>query len=145
MRNAKALLIDPIGQSITEYTLTSNPSDDWREIAKMLQCDYIERVKLNANENLWIDEEGRLTNPNPRGYFSLFGQVFAGKGLILGTDGEDTVSTKLTPEMVQEEVLYHRAQDLSDEVKEPHMEFITDPDAIAAILGGDAHLQDKDG
>jgi hypothetical protein len=95
------ILIDPIKRSVARVQV--EPQDDGyynRTISDLLGCDWIERVVMardgiGGGVDMWIDEEGLLTQPNPRGYFRVLGEdgsyvfsdyVFPGRALILGYD-----------------------------------------------------------
>lgn len=127
MRELRGILIDPVDRSIKEVTLPGNASDEWRHIAKLIDCAYITRTPLTHEDMLWVDDEGLLVQPNPNGYFTIYGHLLAGKGLILGTGNhEDSVSTKLS---LPHAVAVVRFVDY-DEVKgsdaiEPKMTFTT--------------------
>lgn len=80
----KALLIDPVARTITECDI-----EGWRDIAPALGCSLFDVVRLDALNDLYVDDEGLLSYPNPRGYFAIGGRVFAGRGLVLGHNVEN--------------------------------------------------------
>ncbi len=90
----KALLIDPIARTITAIELP----DGLEALREALGCTWVDRAMLTPSEDLWIDDEGRLTYPNPRGYFAIGGNTFAGRGVVLGHAWGDSVDTRLTPD-----------------------------------------------
>ena len=66
-------------------------------------CTCVDRIVLDDRNDLWLDDEGLLKNPQPD-KFSVKGYVrpLAGNALICGynRDGE-TISTTLKPEQIQ--------------------------------------------
>jgi hypothetical protein len=80
--------IDPRKKSI-ERVEFNEESIRLKDMYSSLECDMVERVALNENIDLWIDEEGVLNNASERiGYFNLGEYQFVGKGLICGLDEE---------------------------------------------------------
>jgi hypothetical protein len=57
-----------------------------------LGCGTVDVVPLRPGLDLWIDDEGRLEYPNPRGYFRLAGQVVCGRGVVAGVSDGETIS-----------------------------------------------------
>lgn len=94
----RAVLIDPATRTITEVSV---PDESKRHLPAMyahLGCSCVDVVRLSPDEDMWIDDEGLISYPNPRGYFRLGGAVFAGAGLILGNDGKgDITGSGLSP------------------------------------------------
>lgn len=83
--------IDPREKSIKKVEF----NDDVVRLSDMystLECDMVERISLNRNTDLWIDEEGMLNNAEGRiGFFTLGNDYqLVGKGMICGVtpDGE---------------------------------------------------------
>ena len=77
----KAILINPFDETITEVEY----SGDFKQIYKLIDCDYFTISRLCDSDDLFVDDEGLL---KPNRYFTWSGQPFAGKGLILGHDDE---------------------------------------------------------
>lgn len=84
--------IDPREKSIKKV-LYNTESVELNDMYASLECDMIERVALNSDLDLWIDEEGQLNNASERiGLFSIGEWQFIGKGLICAfTDVGDTI------------------------------------------------------
>lgn len=95
-------MIDPVARTIIEIDLTGYGERDHRDIAAQLGCDWIDRVPLGGGVDMWIDDEGRLAYPNPHGYFRISGEIFCGRGVLLGVRGPESValSPLITPEAV---------------------------------------------
>ena len=81
----RGLLIDPITRTISEL---DREDDSLIGEIIMAVTGMVEVVPLTKSHDLWIDEEGRCVYPHPCGYFEISGQVFAGRGLVLGVDRE---------------------------------------------------------
>jgi hypothetical protein len=65
-------------------------------------CQLVDRVVLDNETDLWLDDEGLLQDPQPA-KFSIagFDQRFTGNALICGYNAEgETISTSLTAEQV---------------------------------------------
>lgn len=125
MKTLTAILIKPNDRSIETVEIQSN-GDDWQDIRKLLECEYIDRANVGYYELLWVDDEGLLTNPNPNGYFQLLNdaglpvRTFAGNGLLLGTDpAGNSVSTKLSLEVVRQHVAFIEHADIDPDDIEP--------------------------
>jgi hypothetical protein len=95
----KALLIDPISRTITRTTL-----DNWRQISPALGCDHFDIVPIDRRNDLYLDDEGRLTYPNARGYFRIGDFLVCGRGLVLGQSNGDSVDTTIDPEALRDHI-----------------------------------------
>lgn len=109
METMQGILIDPSRRRVEAVDVLK---DTYKRIPEMLGCRLMTRVGVSEasdgsgrGDDLWLDDEGLLTDPNPYGYFrlrSVDGQrvtpgVYAGRGLILAHDGEgESVGTALT-------------------------------------------------
>lgn len=86
----RALLINPIEQSVTEVEYTG----DFHNIYTHIEADCFDIVRLREYNGLrhdvFVDDNGLIRGPNKLGYFMLDGypQWLAGKGLILGTNSQ---------------------------------------------------------
>ena len=73
----KAILIDPINETITEI-------DHKGDIAKTIDTRMIECVAIDKQDDIWIDEEGLLKGSN---YFYKYKDIMlCGKSLVLSVD-----------------------------------------------------------
>lgn len=139
----RGIFIDSVGKQVYEVRVPHESREsDWRYTRDRLDCQWIERVHYKDGQSLWVDEEGFLVQPNPRGYFSLFlpqlGRVgvFAGHGLILGTttSGFDT-GTTLNVEEVRANVRFLGMEDLGPEQLDPKITVTTTaPDGTEEVL-----------
>jgi hypothetical protein len=121
----RAILIDPIAKIVSEIILKN---DSYKRIPEALGCQLMERVSAGIREDIWIDEEGMLTRPNPRGYFRLRanGQLLAGRGLVLShTPDGDSASTSLSVAQVFAGVEFVDHDSLSDESLSPTISIYT--------------------
>ena len=81
--------IDPREKSIKKVEFT-NESVGLKDMYSSLECDMVERVSLNSNADLWVDEEGGINGASDRiGLFNLGEHQFCGKGLICGINFEE--------------------------------------------------------
>ena len=88
----RAILIDPIARTTTEIRLR----DDHIEIVAALNCSVFDLVRLtpDGTEVMAVDDEGRLTYPNPNGYFRFvhpytrapMSDWTCGRGLVMGNN-----------------------------------------------------------
>ena len=86
----KAILINPFDETVKEVEYTG----DYREIYSLIECRTFDCVRLTEIDDMYIDDEGLLINDQR--YFSINGNNYAGKGLLLshnGIDGETTATT----------------------------------------------------
>jgi len=87
----RAILIDPIKQSVEPYTINHHLSSLQRAVGGIIAFG----TELKTGDVLYIGDEG-LLKPNPS-FFALRGRAFAGRGLLVGPErGEfpiDVVST----------------------------------------------------
>lgn len=102
------ILIDPIRRSVAKVQVPQQDDGYYnKRMAELLGCEWIERVALTPHPtdpeggvDMWIDEEGLLVQPNPRGYFRIAGYgdgfVFGGRGLLMCYDGQGN-TTSLHP------------------------------------------------
>ena len=99
----RAILIDPVAKTVTDVETSGKLEsiDGLPGIYELLKVEIIPAVTLPVEshvETLFLDDEGLL---KPNHFFRMYGYVqpFAGRGLVLGTDGEgDSVSTDFITE-----------------------------------------------
>lgn len=100
----RAILIDPIARTISE----TEHNGDYRDIYRLLsdpehglEVDDFNTVLWNNRNVVFVDGEGLLKNP--RYFFTIRGylQPLAGRGLILGLNGPETIATDLTLRQVR--------------------------------------------
>lgn len=53
---------------------------------RTLGCDLVDVISLRPGVDLWVDDEGRLSYPNPSGYFKIAGEIVCGRGVVAGCD-----------------------------------------------------------
>lgn len=97
----KAILID-----VTAYTVTDveiDGANSLRAMYKAIGCSCVTRIVLDKRNDLWIDDEALLIEPQPNKFsIGSYARPLAGNGLICGyTDEGKTVSTRLTAEQVR--------------------------------------------
>lgn len=77
----RAILIDPEARSVKEVQI----GDHYKEISRAIGCDYF-CLAAQGLDDLYVDDEGLLKEGIP--VFEIDGQLLAGRGLVLGRDGE---------------------------------------------------------
>lgn len=98
----KAILIDAVNQTIEETTI-----DTWQDIAPAIGCEWFTIVHVDVKNDLYVDDEGLLHNPQNFILLDGYPQPLAGSGLILGsTPDGNSCDTSLTVEQVQAKVKF---------------------------------------
>lgn len=93
------VVIDPLTKSIEKVPFADNvvQLDD---MYSSLECDMVERIRLNSFIDLWIDEEGMINGAADRvGFFNLSENQFVGKGMICGFSFEEGDSVPMSEEV----------------------------------------------
>ena len=110
----KAILINSFDESVSEVDYNG----DYKEIYNLIDCDTFDVVPLDDTNDMYVDDEGLLKNPNR--YFKYGQRTLAGKGLILAHDDEgESVGTTLNSAEVFENVKFLP----EGHTEEPYMEF----------------------
>ena len=107
---ARAILIDPFTETVSQVTLADTKFQTLRNI---IDCEIITMTGLADGVDMILDDEGLLKDSNSQAYFKfgIGSQPFAGKALIVGTDNEgETVSLpeNITTEKVFERVIFFK-------------------------------------
>lgn len=89
----RAIFIDSENETLENVELGDDPS----EITSLLKCDLFDVVRVTAEDDLFVDDEGLLKVAEDTKFFTVRGGTpFAGNGLILGhTESGDSAPTKL--------------------------------------------------
>lgn len=119
-KTLKAILINPDDCSIREV-LIKDTQETFKDIQRMLNCEFFECVRINAANTLYIDDSGlvngtttffpfnhpsALPPPTDNAVINLLLRQghFRGRGLILGTTPSGaSASTTLSAEFVDEQ------------------------------------------
>lgn len=81
--------IEPREKSIKKVEFNKE-SLGLKDMYSSLECEMVERVSLNSEVDLWIDEEGGINGASDKiGFFNIGEYQFVGKGLICGIDVEE--------------------------------------------------------
>lgn len=124
------ILIDPIEGTARAVQLDPG---DYKQIPQHLGCELFDVVNLSSDGrlSLYVDDEGRMVQPNPLGYFgfchpndpdTIMGEPFCGRGLILGCDPETGESTSVPPAMLPQIIARLRViEDPDPETIQPRM------------------------
>ena len=94
--------IDPREKSINKVEFAGE-SVGLGDMYSSLECEMVERLSLNGELDLWIDEEGMMNGAGDRiGSFTLGSIKLLGKGLICGvtTQGDSVPMDDETAEFV---------------------------------------------
>lgn len=85
----RAFLIDP-----AERTLTSIEFEgDFRKIGELIGCDIITAARINdLGDVIYVDDEGLMKGQASFFLVEGYPQPLAGRGLLVGTDVEPTVT-----------------------------------------------------
>ena len=83
----RAILIDPFNETITEVKMVDTKL---QTIYALIGCDLITITSLAEGIDMILDDEGLLKDSENQAYFKfgIGSQPFAGKALIISTDGE---------------------------------------------------------
>jgi hypothetical protein len=106
----RAILINAKEKTIKEVEL-EKPT--LQSMYKLIDCELVDCVRLDDQNDLWVDDEG--LNKEPEHFFEFTGthQPFAGNGLIAShTDSGETVGTDMPFEKVKESVRFFRGRHL---------------------------------
>lgn len=92
----KAILIQTEDHIIKEVEV-----ENFRALYGLIGCSLVEPVRLDGEDTLYLDEEGRLKYNS---YLSLknYPSILAGNGVVIGEGEEDLKDTSLTVEKVKE-------------------------------------------
>ena len=82
----RAIKIDPVSRTVTEVDLKKNPNRTLDELYKIIGCDLVELVQIDADMVMVCEKEGKCKDF--RGAFTFIGSgmVIAGTAIILGGD-----------------------------------------------------------
>jgi hypothetical protein len=103
MREMRVIVINPISKTIEERKI----GEPYYDSIKAIIGSWLERVRIDARNYIWVDEEG-LLKPAPV-FFThrAYSQPLAGIGVVTGeTFDGDFASTKLSLEAVADAVSF---------------------------------------
>ena len=99
----KAIKIDCEKQQVYEVEL--DKKNLLKSMYAEMNCDLVDKVSINTDNDLVIDEEGLLKEDN--GAFDLLGYQFRGTALVVGYDGEGNwIDTTLSVEKIRAVVIF---------------------------------------
>ncbi|MBO0950869.1 DUF3846 domain-containing protein [Fibrella forsythiae] len=95
----KAILIDVTAQTVTDIDLQPGLTAMYR----VINCHSVTRVPLNSINDLWLDDDGLLHDPQPPKFqFVGSDNIFAGNGLICNYTAEgETVSVTIRADQIR--------------------------------------------
>jgi hypothetical protein len=101
-------LIDPFTKtvSVVELAGKENLNQHMQDMYRLLHCDVIGVVWfMDIDEVVLIDDEGLLKDLDEQQFFELCGGLYAGYGLMVGTDSDgNSVNPSFTVEALRERV-----------------------------------------
>lgn len=110
----KAILIDANNREIKEVSL----GDDYKEIYQHIGCEIFDVVRIDENNDVYVDDEGLLKLSPESKFFFVEGypQPLAGNGLVTGIDNNtgETISTSLTVEQLKSKVKFMNMFDVQE-------------------------------
>jgi hypothetical protein len=106
----RAILIDPFTQTITEVKMVDTKL---QTIYALIGCDLITITSLAEGIDMILDDEGLLKDRENQAYFKfgITSQPFAGKALIVATDGEGDFASlpeEVSVEKINERVIFFK-------------------------------------
>lgn len=110
----KVIKIDPAARTVTDEEIEMGLAATYAAIG----CTAVTRVVLDSQNDLWLDDNGLLLNPQPEKFLlGNYAQPLAGIGLVCGYDEEgNTISTTVTADQVIPFVQWLGAQHVEPEV-----------------------------
>ena len=104
----RAILIDPFNETITEVKMVDTKL---QTIYALIGCDLITITSLAEGVDMILDDEGLLKDSENQAYFKfgIGSQPFAGKALIISTDGEGDFASlpeEVSVEKINERVIF---------------------------------------
>lgn len=111
----KAILIDPYAITIKKVRCNG----DYAQISRLIECTLFDAVLLPNGDAIYVDSERPLTPVAERRFWAIRkfypGEVFPGKGLLLGSD---SIGNSIAPQMPIENlkalVTFHRETPLQE-------------------------------
>ncbi|MCB1423193.1 MAG: DUF3846 domain-containing protein [Nitratireductor sp.] len=89
------VLIDPFENKVDSIIL-DRPEIDGNLLRHNIGCNTLARVQLNNSIDLWVDDEGLFAQDQQFFAIGSYPNPIAGKGLVTGLSGPDTVSLPST-------------------------------------------------
>ena len=99
-----AIKIDVVKQEVYQIRIENS----LEAMYNIIGCQIMEVVRIDRRNDLWIDEEGLLQNPQLlKFWFKGCHSPLTGNGLVCGFDGEgESISTTLSVEEIKRRVIF---------------------------------------
>lgn len=99
----KAILIDPVAQTVTETNVK-----DWKDISPALNCRVFDIVQVAPNVSIYVDDEGLFVQGQQFFLHRAYPQPLAGHGLVLGFDDQtgDSTDCPITVDQVRSQIFW---------------------------------------
>lgn len=106
-RDCHAFLIDPFTETVAKVAYDG----DYRTVTRLIDCQTLDAVRIDRKGNtIFVDDEGLVSDKPVQGMWSYMGEntvQLAGRGLVLGTDGEgESASPTITLEAVASRIVW---------------------------------------
>lgn len=111
MEPLRAVLICPFDKVVREVEVRSGDEHFWEDVYKHLShekhpVDCATSIHITLTDFLWVDEEGLLKGPTHYFMIGNYPQPLAGRGLVMGIRGSETVSTTLTASKIMQAISF---------------------------------------
>ncbi len=95
----KAVKIDPTARTVSDIEIDKGLAATYAAIG----CQVVTRVVLDKQNDLWLDDNGLLHDPQPEKFLiGKYPQPLAGVGLVCGYDDEgNTISANVNADQVR--------------------------------------------
>jgi hypothetical protein len=115
----KAIFINTKESTVTEVDIKGDLTS-WYEL---IGCDTVEiAVRMDNGDMILVDEEGLWKSPTQYFTYELpeyTNYPFAGNGLVIGSNGEDTTDAKSTLDEVKSKVRFQDKQSIIRRIYQP--------------------------
>ena len=106
----RAILIDPFTETVMDVTMVDTKL---QTIYALIGCELITITSLAEGIDMILDDEGLLKNSENQAYFKfgITSQPFAGKALIVATDGEGDFASlpeEVSVEKISDKVIFFK-------------------------------------
>jgi hypothetical protein len=103
----KAILIDVYNREVREVEV--DKKNELHSMYKHIDCEYVDRVRIDEHDDIWVDDEGLLTLDDDSMFFVFKGYdgVLAGNGLIMGVNRKgESIEPRISIEEVRSSVRF---------------------------------------
>lgn len=98
----RAILIDPFAKAVTETDFNG----DYRHIYELIKCQTFDVARVTPGNVIFVDDEGLYVPDQAFFEWQGYHEPLAGRGLILGVDRSNEVSTIIPLEVARSMVTW---------------------------------------